>query len=304
MSVLTPNADRRQLGSLNCHPISYGHWRLADGDDANADAAYRKTRAALDAGMDMIDTAAIYGYPNFGLAEEIFGQALKANPGLRDEMLLATKGGIIPPTPYDSSKSHLIETCDASLKRLNTDVIDLFYVHRPDWLTPHQEVAEALVALKQSGKVKEVAVSNYTPSQFDALDHLLGGGVLVANQVEFSPKRQDPVWDGTLDLCQKHRAAFVAWSPLGGGDLLTQDPSEDSNMGRIAAVLDKIAARQDQTRANVALAWTLISHPNIVSIIGSQQTDRIADQARAMDVEMTRDEYYEVVVAWRGVGLP
>ena len=123
-----------------------------------------KTRAALDAGMDMIDTAAIYGYPNFGFAEDIFGQALKANPSMRDEMLLATKGGIIPPTPYDSSKAHLIETCEASLKRLNTDVIDLFYVHRPDWLTPHQEVAEALTALQQSGKVKEVAVSNYTPT--------------------------------------------------------------------------------------------------------------------------------------------
>ena len=75
-------------------------------------------------------------------------------------------------------------------------------------------------------------------------------------------------------------------------------------MGRIASVLDRIAARQDQTRANVALAWTLISNPNMVSIIGSQQVNRIADQARALDVEMTRDEYYQVVVAWRGVGLP
>ena len=82
--------------------------------------------------------------------------------------------------------------------------------------------------------------------------------------------------------------------------MLTQDASEDSNMGRIASVLDRIAARQDQTRANVALAWTLISNPNMVSIIGSQQVSRIADQARALDVEMTRDEYYQVVVAWRG----
>ena len=75
-------------------------------------------------------------------------------------------------------------------------------------------------------------------------------------------------------------------------------------MGRIASVLDRIAARQDQTRANVALAWTLISNPNMVSIIGSQQVNRIVDRARALDVEMTRDEYYQVVVAWRGVGLP
>ena len=304
MSVLKPNRGRRQIGRLQCNPISYGHWRLANGDDANAEAAYRKTRAALDAGMDMIDTAAVYGFPNFGLAEEIFGQALKANPGLRDEMLLASKGGIIPPTPYDSSKQHLVASCEASLRRLNTDVIDLFYVHRPDWLTPHAEVAEALRLLKDSGKVKEVAVSNYLPSQFDALDALLGGGVLVANQIEFSPKRQDPIWDGALDQCQKHSVTFVAWSPLGGGDLLTQDPSEDSNMGRIAAALDKIAQRQGQTRANVALAWTLITNPNVVSIIGSQQPERIADQARAFDVEMTREEYYQVVVAWRGDRLP
>lgn len=300
--MLKPLANQRLLGTseLSVGPISYGHWRLSEG---NATEAAAKTRAALDAGMTMIDTASIYGYPDFGKAEELLGDVIKADPGMRKEMVLATKAGIYPPTPYDCRPDTIVQTCEDSLRRLNTDVIDLFYIHRPDMLTPHADVAEGLMRLVEAGKVREIAVSNYTPSMFSALQSMLPRP-LVANQVEFSPVRQDPVWDGTLDQCQEYSSTLIAWSPLGGGALMTQDASEDSQTGRIAAALDAVADRNGVDRGAAALAFTMVSHPGIVPIIGTQRVERIAEANRALEVEMSREEYYAIVTAWRGVGLP
>lgn len=300
--MLKPNRGQKRLGrsDLLVGPISYGHWRLSEGTAAEAGD---KTRAALDAGMSMIDTASIYGYPAFGEAERLLGEVLREEPSLRDRMVLATKAGIYPPTPYDCTPETIIQTCEDSLRRMNTDVIDLFYIHRPDMLTPHADVAEGLMRLVESGKVREIAVSNYTPSMVAALQSKLDRP-LIANQVEFSPLRQDPVWDGTLDQCQELDCTLVAWSPLGGGALMTQDADEDSQAGSIAAALDAVAARNGVDRGAAALAFTMISHPDIVPIIGTQRVDRIAEANRALEVEMSREEYYAIVVAWRGVGLP
>ena len=170
-------------------------------------------------------------------------------------------------------------------------------------LTPHADVAEGLMRLVEAGKVREIAVSNYTPSMFSALQSMLPRP-LVANQVEFSPVRQDPVWDGTLDQCQEYSATLIDWSPLGGGALMTQDASEDSQAGRIAAALDAVAARNGVDRGAAALAFTMVSHPGIVPIIGTQRVERIAEANRALEVEMSREEYYAIVTAWRGVSLP
>jgi len=300
--VLKPDRSQKRLGKseLMVGPISYGHWRLSEGTAAEAGD---KTRAALDAGMSMIDTASIYGYPAFGEAEALLGEALKAEPSLRDRMVLATKAGIYPPTPYDCTPDMIVKTCEDSLRRMNTDVIDVFYIHRPDMLTPHADVAEGLMRVVESGKAREIAVSNYTPSMFAALQSKLDRP-LIANQVEFSPLRQDPVWDGTLDQCQQYDSTLVAWSPLGGGELMTQDASEDSTAGAVAAALDAVATRNGVDRGAAALAFTMISNPDIVPIIGTQRVKRIAEKNQALDVEMTRDEYYAIVVAWRGVGLP
>lgn len=300
--MLKPDRRQKRLGKseLTVGPISYGHWRLAEGTAAEAGD---KTRAALDAGMTMIDTASIYGFPDFGAAEQLLGDVLKDEPSMRDRMVLATKAGIYPPTPYDCTPETLVKTCEDSLRRMNTDVIDLFYIHRPDMLTPHADVAEGLMRLVESGKVREIAVSNYTPSMFAALQSRLDRP-LIANQVEFSPLRQDPVWDGTLDQCQQYESTMIAWSPLGGGELMTQDAKEDTKAGAVAAALDAVAARNGVDRGAAALAFTMITNSDIVPIIGTQRVNRIAEANAALDVEMTRDEYYQIVVAWRGVGLP
>ena len=143
--------NNRRLGSsdLQVGPIAYGCWRLAEGDSAEARG---KIEAALDTGWNLIDTADIYGFDGqegFGRAESLLGEVLTEAPALRQQMVLATKGGIRPGVPYDSSPEYLRSACEASLRRLGVDVIDLYQIHRPDTLTHPEELASALMELQE-----------------------------------------------------------------------------------------------------------------------------------------------------------
>ena len=190
---------RRLGGSLVVGPLAYGCWRFAGTDVSTARA---KIEAALDAGMTLVDTADIYGYgaEGFGAAEELLGEVLRDAPHLRDRMVLATKGGIRPPVPYDSSPEYLRRALDESLRRLGVDVIDLWQIHRPDLLAHPEHVAAALVGMRHSGKVREIGVSNYSAAQFDALQGFVDFP-LVTHQPEFSVWHLDPIDDGVFDQC-------------------------------------------------------------------------------------------------------
>ena len=160
------NSAQRQLGSLSAGPIAYGCWRFVG---MEIPVAHRVLSSALDAGMNLIDTADVYGLDwggtGFGQAEELLGEVIKSDASLRDRMVLATKGGIMPPLPYDSGGEYLEAACNRSLQRLNTDHIDLYQIHRPDLFTHPAELAAVLTSLRASGKIREVGVSNYTPAQ-------------------------------------------------------------------------------------------------------------------------------------------
>ena len=186
-------------------PISYGHFASEGGDRGCAKPGC--TRRWHDHDRRLRSTV-------WMASQELLGEVLKADPGMRSEMVLATKAGIYPPTPYDCRPETIVQTCEDSLRRLNTDVIDLFYIHRPDMLTPHADVAEGLMRLVEAGKVREIAVSNYTPSMFSALQSCCPAAGRQSGRV--LTVRQDPVWDGTLDQCQEYSATLIAWSPLGG----------------------------------------------------------------------------------------
>ena len=206
--------DGRRVG-----PLSWGCWRLVTDDVSEA---LRRMETALSLGMNMIDTADVYGLDwggsAFGLSESIIGRVLAQAPGLRDEIVLATKGGIDPGVPYDSSPAYLESAIDASLKRLGVERIDLWYVHRPDMLTHPADVADTLARLVAKGKLAAIGVSNHTVAQVDALmAHLPEGVPVAANQVEFSAAHLLPLRDGTLDQCMRDQRMAVAWSPLGGG---------------------------------------------------------------------------------------
>jgi len=289
----------RTLGKTNLEvsALAWGMWRFA-GDDL--DAATARVEAALAAGINFFDTADIYGKP-FGAAEALLGRVFAQAPSLRKGVVLATKGGIEPGTPYNSSAGYLIGACEASLKRLGVEQVELYQIHRPDSLAHPAEVAEAFEALRGAGKIAEAGVSNYTPSQVAALRAHMPFE-LASTQPEFSALTIAPVSDGVLDQAMEHGMGVMAWSPLGGGRL--GGASDDPRVKAVAAALDEIAGRQGVSRASVAYAW-IMAHPSgAIPIVGSQQPERIAQSVEALKVTLSRAEWYAVLTASRGERLP
>lgn len=304
MSELPLPPATRSLGTsgIDVSPIAWGMWRLADNGRTAADAA-RLVHAALDAGITFLDTADIYGFDGaggFGDAEALLGEVLAAEPGLRDKMVLATKGGILPPLPYDQSPDYLRKAIEDSLRRLKVDSVDLWQIHRPDILAHPQETARVLDDAVASGKVRTLGVSNFTQAQIAALQHFLGNK-LVSTQPEISPLRITCFENGELDQAMMLGLTPLAWSPLGGGRLAAPETARDK---AIAAALDAVAEAQGVSRTVAAYSW-LMAHPaGIIPIIGSQNPERIAEGAKALTVRWTRKDWYAVLVAARGVPLP
>jgi predicted oxidoreductase len=277
-------------------------WRTTDGGfDAGTVAAM--LHAALDAGIDLIDTADIYGFDGkdgFGDAEVLLGEALRADPALRQRIVLASKGGIRPPLPYDQSREYMDSALDASLTRLGVERIDLYQIHRPDILTHPHELAGFLESALASGKVGAIGVSNFTVAQTEALTALLDTP-LATTQPEISPLRIDPFENGELDQAMRLGLTPLAWSPLGGGRLMRPDTERERNIARAIGV---VAEANGIDRAVAAYSW-LMAHPSgIVPIVGTQDAGRIAEAASALDVRWTREEWYGVFTAARGEKLP
>jgi len=295
------NATPRRLGGLGeVGPIAYGMWRFTGSDLAERRAL---VEAALDAGMNLIDTADVYGLDwngtGFGTVESALGEVLADAPALRDRMVLATKGGIRPPTPYDSSAAGLRAACEDSLRRLGVDTIDLYQIHRPDMYTHPAELATTLSALHDEGKIRAIGVSNFTVAQTEALAAHSELPV-VSTQPEYSAAHLTPMRDGTFDLCMRDGIVPLAWSPLAGGRLATGDglPSE------LIETLDSIAAREGVDRATIALAFVLAHPAQPVAIIGTQQPERVAASLAATRVTLDRGDVYSIVQASQGQPLP
>lgn len=305
MDALPIDTGPRRLGAsdLEVAPLAYGCWRFAGTDVA---AARAKIEAALDAGMTLFDHADIYG--DDGAAEALFGAVLQEAPALRDQMTIATKCGIVPGLPYDSRAAHIRASCKASLRRLNVDVIDLYQIHRVDWLTHPAEVAAALAELREAGTIREVGVSNHSPAQFDALQAHLPFPI-VTHQPELSAWCLGPLRDGVLDQCMRHGVTPLAWSPMAGGLLgLTAEAAHAEKTERrlfdLLQCLDDLATRECVSRMAVALAF-LLAHPaGIIPIVGTQQPARIRESTDAFRVTLTRADWYAIVEASQGAPLP
>lgn len=291
---------------LTCTRLAYGCWRLAGSEGGPAVApedGRRAVQAAYDAGYTLFDHADIYGR---GECERIFGQALREMSGARDEMIIATKFGIRPPWDgaqhcYDSSAEYIAAAVDGSLARLGLEQIDLLMIHRPDYLGDPAEIAEAFFKLYEAGKVRWFGVSNFRPSQVAALQSACDFP-LVANQVEVSLAALATLDDGTLDHCLAQELTPLAWSPLARGALLAEP--RDEKEAALKALLDALAARHGVGRADIALAW-LLKHPSgMIPIIGTVNPDRIRQSVRADAIELTREEWYALLIAARGTRLP
>jgi predicted oxidoreductase len=292
----------RNLGnSCQVGALGYGCWRLVN---MTAKAAQARIECALGHGMNLIDTADVYGLDwggdAFGAAEKLLGEVLHGAPELRGQMVLASKGGIIPGIPYDSA--YLEQACNDSLGRLQVEQLDLYQVHRPDMLCHPEETARVLETLVSSGRVVNVGVSNYNPSQTEALMAYLPGGI-ISQQSQYSALHLDPLFDGTFDQCMKHNQLMMAWSPLAGGRL-----SEHSDQGGVSSdlldVLDRLAEREGVTRATLCLDFALAHPARPVALVGSIDTDRIAQAKDALNVRLDRSDVYQIIEASTGQPLP
>ncbi|SLN24265.1 Oxidoreductase YdhF [Aquimixticola soesokkakensis] len=287
---LTPDLDFSRL--------VYGMWRIGDDADTSVAHVRAKIDACLAQGITTMDQADIYGGYT---AEAIFGQALKADPKLRQRLEIVTKCGIVVDAGrhagarvkhYDTSRAHIEASVAASLSDLGTDYIDLLLIHRPDPLMDHAETGAALDALVTSGKVRAVGVSNFRPYDVALLQSAMTSR-LVTNQIELSLAAIDPFTNGDLACHQRLGNPVMAWSPLGGGSLMTQDTA-------ITAILDELAGAQGVDRAAVAVAW-LLRHPaKILPVLGTNSLSRIPTISDALKVTLDRQDWFRLYEAALG----
>ncbi len=295
----------RRLGQSNLEvgPIAYGLWRFVGND---VKAARTRIEAALDAGMTLIDVAAVYGLDwggsAFGESETLLGKVFAAAPALRKRTVLATKFGIIPGVPYDSGANAVIRSCEESLARLQTDAIDLFQVHRPDVLTHPAELAEALMKLRAQGKIREAGVSNYNARQTLLLQQFLDFPMATL-QPEFSALQPEAAFDGVLDFAMSRQMTPLAWSPLAGGKLVDAIDVEPAVL-RVTKKLDELVKVYGTSRAAIALAFVMRHPSNPIPIVGTQNLDRLAAANDALSVNLSRTDWYALVVAAQGKPLP
>lgn len=261
--------------------------------------------ACADNNITSFDHADIYGDYS---TEQEFGAALKQLPALRKKIQLITKCGIKMPVAsrpsfkiksYNTSKEYIIECAERSLTNLQTDHIDAFLIHRPDPLMNPEEIAEAFSVLKQQGKVLHVGVSNFTPSQTSMLHHYFPVEI---NQIEISLLSMDPFHNGQLDQCLQEKIIPMAWSPLGGGNLLS-DPSSERNK-RILKVAGLLAAKYNTSNENILLAF-LHRHPSgIIPVLGTSKIERLQSAMQAASLRLEAEEWFMLWEASAGKQVP
>lgn len=295
--------DRVNLSdTLDFSRLIYGMWRLGDDTDTSPAHVERKIQSCLDQGITTFDQADIYGgYA----AEAVLGGALKANPSLRAKMEIVTKCGIVAPAGryadakakhYDTSRAHIEKSVEISLSEMGIDTIDLLLIHRPDPFMDHHETGAVLDGLVKSGKVKNVGVSNFRPWDWELLQSAMTNQ-LVTNQIEISLKEITPFTNGDFAFHQRLGTKLMAWSPLGGGSLI----SEGGNLG---SVLDDIAGSFGVDRSAVAVAF-LLAHPaQLMPVLGTNNLDRIGKISDALKVTLDRETWYRLYEAALGNEVP
>ncbi|EOB2965676.1 TPA: aldo/keto reductase family oxidoreductase [Listeria innocua] len=289
---------------LTASEISLGCMRMAD---LSKEEANKVINTALENGIDFFDHADIYGG---GKSEEVFADAIDINATVREKMILQSKCGIRQGF-FDFSKEHIISSVEGSLKRLKTDYLDTLLLHRPDTLFEPEEVAAAFTELEKSGKVRHFGVSNQNPGQIELLKKYVDQE-LIANQLQFSIMHTgmidtgfnvnmtiDPSLDrdgGILEYSRLHNMTIQAWSPFQygffEGVFLDNDKFPELNK-----TIDKIAAYKGVTNSAIAVAWIQRHPASFQTVVGTMNPGRIADIAKASDVTLSREEWYEIYSA-------
>jgi len=276
--------QKRRIEGVEVSAIGLGGMPVSIGGRPDRQQAIDTIHAALDAGVTLIDTADAYSLDDedFGHNEELIAEALR---GVSAEssagVFVATKGGHTR-TPgggwdLDGRPEYLRAACDASLKRLGVEAIDLYQFHRPDPKVPIADSVGALAELLAAGKIKHAGVSNFDPAEIRLANEILGGR-LAAVQNQFSPAFRSS--EPELELCAELDIAFLPWSPLGG----------ISKAGRLGGTFAEVAASHGVSPQQVCLAWMLHKAPVVIPIPGSSRPASIRDSAAATHLDLTPEE--------------
>jgi len=323
-----------RLGStpLEVSRIAYGCMGIGGSWDRNDPLsvqiqydAVQAIRAALDEGINFFDHADIYCW---GKSEAAFAAIWSEVPRLREKIIVQSKCGIVmadqlyadSPENFDFSYEHIIRSVDDSLRRLQTDYLDVLLLHRPDPLIEPEEVARAFDELHASGKVRYFGVSNHTAAQMELLRKYLPQPI-VANQLEvsllhlhlidegivFNQDHPPKVvrGEGTLEYCRLHNITVQAWGPLKSGAVITGVTEPPSQAAQdVAQIVAEMARAKGVSQEAIAIAW-LLHHPaKMQPILGTTKPERIKAACEADRVELTRDEWYRLFIAGRGDRLP
>ena len=282
--------------------IIYGMWRLSDDPNLSHERVQKKINLCLEQGITTFDQADIYGDYS---AEGILGETLRKDKSLRNQMEIITKCDIVAPCGkfkneplkyYDTSQAHLNRSVNASLKDMAIEHIDLLLLHRPDPLMNADETGEALDKLIKSGKVRSVGVSNFKPWDWSLLQSRMSNKLL-SNQIEFSLLNPQALNNGDLSFHYRDQTPVMAWSPLGGGDLLNKN-------GQLLDCLNAIAKRYKVDVASVAIAWVLKHPAKILPILGTNNLDRISKISESVAINMDRKTWFELYTASIGHDVP
>lgn len=290
---------------LEVSRIALGCMRIAD---KSVEEVEMLVKTAIDQGINFFDHADIYGG---GKSEQVFGEVLKRNPELRDQMIIQTKCAIIPGKRYDFSKEHIISSVEKSLKRLHTDHVEILLLHRPDALCDPKEVAEALDELYDRKMVRYFGVSNHTPLQIQLLQKYTKHPIII-NQLQLSivhsvmidsglNMNMKETWaqdkdGGVLDYCRLHDITIQPWSVVQAswaeGTFLDHPDYKELN-----DVMQSLADEYHVTKSAIAVAW-LLRHPACMQpIVGTTSPTHLIESCQATEVELTRQQWYDLYLA-------
>lgn len=279
--------------------IAVGCMRISDMSEKEV---YAFVDTALSYGANFFDHADIYGG---GKSEEVFGKAIL--PSMRENIIIQTKCGIRS-GQFDFSYDHIVNSVDGSLKRLGTDYIDVLLLHRPDALMEPEEVAKAFDYLKSSGKVRHFGVSNQNPYQMQLLQNALTMPIC-ANQLQFGVMHTPMIQSGinvnmynesgvnrdggVLDFCRLNKITIQPWSPMQYG-FFKGCFIDNEKFSELNETLQKIGDKYGVSKTTMAFAWILRHPAKMQPVTGTTNRTRLADCLKASDIQITREEWYEI----------
>lgn len=268
----------------------YGFWRWTDEGAQTTSQIEKTVNLCLELGINTFDHADVYG--DFKV-EEHFGKIIKNKSFEREDIVLFSKCGIRKSGNgylryFDTSREHIINSINGSLKRLKTDYLDIFLLHQSDFLSDPEETAGALAEIVTSGKAKHIGVANFTVFQHQLLASYLRIPI-VTNHIELNLMNTSAIEDGRIDFIKQSFSKPLAWAPLAGGKILN---GTDEKIVRLRAKLEEIGKKYDANIEQTAVAWLM--KLGTLPIIGSLSESRIRNAASASDIKLSREDWYEI----------